>query len=263
MRQLILFLSKYRDTLLLIVLLALSFFRHSHKNPVSEHWINKVGFTAVAGIQSTLNSWKSYWNLGAVNEELARENAALRASLGSSSLPDFQINTEYQFIPAKVVEYSYTKRNNYMLLNVGKADGIQAGMGVISAFGWVGSVVETSEHHSSVIPIIHGKGNIGARISNKGLGELHWQGTDHRVVTLSDIQREHQPTPGDTVFSFTRSSVGPPVIAGFVSRASQNAEDLTWIADVDLSNDFANMSWVYVCRLKELESLNSLNQSSE
>jgi len=63
MRQLILFLSKYRNTLLLIVLIGLSFFRHSQKNPVAEHRINSVGFGTIAGVQNSLNSWKGYWAL--------------------------------------------------------------------------------------------------------------------------------------------------------------------------------------------------------
>ena len=259
MRQLILFLSKYRNTLLLIVLIGLSFFRHSQKNPVAEHRINSVGFGTIAGVQHSLNSWKGYWALEAVNEELARENAALRASIFGNGAPAFHTNEAYDYIPAQVIEYSYNKRNNYMLLNVGTGDGIHPGMGVISAHGWIGTVVESSKNYSSIIPLLHSKGSIGARIPGKGLGELRWEGNDHRSAELFDVQREHRPMSGDTVYSYTRASVAPPVMAGVVESASQNPEDLTWVANVNLSHDFANMTWVYVCRLHQQESLDSLN----
>ena len=259
MRQLILFLSKYRNTLLLIVLIGLSFFRHTQKNPVAEHRINSVGFGTIAGIQNSLNSWKGYWALEAVNEELARENAALRTSIHGNGAPAFQANEAYDYIPAQVIEYSYNKRNNYMLLNVGAADGIHAGMGVISAQGWIGTVVETSKDFSSIIPLLHSKGSIGARIPGKGLGELRWEGNDHRSAELFDVQREHRPMSGDTVYSYTRASVAPAVMAGVVENSIQNPEDLTWVAKVNLSHDFANMTWVYVCRLHQQESLDSLN----
>ena len=259
MRQLILFLSKYRNTLLLIVLIGLSFFRHTQKNPVAEHRINSVGFGTIAGVQHSLNSWKGYWALEAVNEELARENAALRASSYGGPAPAFQTNEAYDYIPAQVIEYSYNKRNNFMLLNVGAAEGIHAGMGVISAQGWIGTVVETSNDFSSIIPLLHSKGSIGARIPSKGLGELRWEGSDYRSAELFDVQREHRPMSGDTVYSYTRVSVAPPVMAGVVESAIQNPEDLTWIAKVNLSHDFANMTWVYVCRLHQQESLDSLN----
>lgn len=259
MRQLILFLSKYRNTLLLIVLIGLSFFRHAQKNPIAEHRINSIGFGAIAGIQNSLNSWRGYWALEAVNEELARENAALRASISSVTAPVFQANEAYDYIPAQVIEYSYNKRNNYMLVNVGSADGIQEGMGVISAKGWIGSVVETSKNYSSIIPLLHSKGSIGARIPGKGLGELRWESSNYRSVELFDVQREHRPMSGDTVYSYTRATVAPPVVAGVVESAIQNPEDLTWIAKVNLSHDFANMTWVYVCKLQRQESLDSLN----
>ena len=259
MRQLILFLSKYRNTLLLIVLIGLSFFRHSQKNPIAEHRINSVGFGTIAGIQNSLNSWKGYWALEAVNEELARENAALRASMKGVEAPAFQTNELYEYVPAQVLEFSYNKRNNYMLLNVGKGDGIHPGMGVISAQGWIGTVVETSEHFSSIIPLLHSKGSIGARIPGKGLGELRWEGNDYRSAELFDVQREHRPMVGDTVYSYTRASVAPPMITGLVESAQQNPEDLTWVAKVKLSHDFSNMTWVYVCRLRQQTSLDSLN----
>jgi len=118
MRQLILFLSKYRNTLLLIVLVGLSFFRHTQKNPVAEHSINSVGFGTMAGIQNSLNSWKGYWALKAVNEELARENAALRASMNGMEAPAFRTNELYEYIPAQALEFSYNKRNNLSLIHI-------------------------------------------------------------------------------------------------------------------------------------------------
>ena len=47
MQQLILFLAKYRSTLLLIVFVLIALLRHSLKNPVAEHRLNNVGFGAV------------------------------------------------------------------------------------------------------------------------------------------------------------------------------------------------------------------------
>ena len=62
----------------------------------------------------------------------------------------------------------------------------------MTANGWVGSVVEVSNHYAHIIPVLHSKGNIGARIPEKGLGELQWNGTDPAWATLIDIQRESQ-----------------------------------------------------------------------
>ena len=127
MRQLILFLAKYRSTLLLIVFVLIALLRHSLKNPVAEHRLNNVGFGTIASVHNGLSGWKQYWRLEAINEELARENAALRSGGTRASANHFSNSTDYDFIPARVVDYSYTKRNNYIIVHAGRRDGIQPG----------------------------------------------------------------------------------------------------------------------------------------
>jgi hypothetical protein len=43
-----------------------------------------------------------------------------------------------------------------------------------------------------------------------------------------------------------------------VISAVQNNEDLTWTAKVALSADYKNMDWLYISKLKDVESLDSL-----
>ena len=119
MQQLILFLSRYRNNLLLIALLLLAVVRHSFKNPVSEHWINTVGTGLAATFTDATNGWKNYWSLEEVNDELARENAVLKAAMWSNSAPEFASSSEYDYVPAKVIDHSYKKVNNYIIINYG------------------------------------------------------------------------------------------------------------------------------------------------
>ena len=255
MRQLILFLSKYRNTLLLVVLLVIAWLRHGLKNPVAEHALNRAGFGITATMQSWSKGWQYYWSLDDVNEELARENAALRAAMFSNKAPAFAQREGYHFLPARVVDHSYNKHSNYLLLKAGRLDGIDVGMGVISANGWVGTINEVSSSYASVVPLLHEKGSVGARIVGKGLGKLEWNGTDPRIAELWDIQREFEPIAGDSVYTYTRAAVAPPVYTGRILDAVQNEEDLTWRARVELSTDFMNMDWVYVCALNEPAAL--------
>jgi hypothetical protein len=94
MRQLILFLAKYRSTLLLIVFVLIALLRHSLKNPVAEHRLNNVGFGTIASVHNGLSGWKQYWRLEAINEELARENAALRSGGTRASANHFSNSTD-------------------------------------------------------------------------------------------------------------------------------------------------------------------------
>jgi rod shape-determining protein MreC len=262
MQQLILFLTRYRNNLLLLALLLLAFIRHSYKNPVSEHWINQVGSGFSATISNTTSSWKNYWTLEDINEELARENATLRASLWASSAPSFALSNNYNYIPVKVIDFSYKKRNNYIVLGGGKSTGILPGMGVISASGWVGTVSESTTHYAYVVPFTHTKGEIGARLTDKGLGQLSWTG-DPKTAILKDIEREFKPAQGDSVYSYTRVEIAPPVLTGIVLRATQSEEDLSWDAEVELTTDFRNLDWVYVCQFTGAQEIDSLKTLME
>lgn len=262
MQQLILFLTRYRNNLLLLALLLLAVIRHSNKNPVSEHWINQVGSGFSATISNATSGWKNYWTLEDINEELARENATLRASLWTSTAPDFTLSSNYTFIPVKVIDFSYKKRNNYVVLGGGKSTGILPGMGVISASGWVGTVSESTTNYAYVVPFTHAKGEIGARLDGKGLGQLTWAG-DPKTATLKDIEREFKPVQGDSVYSYTRAEIAPPVLTGIVLSATQSEEDLSWDAEVELTTDFRNLDWVYVCQFKGMQEMDSLKISIE
>lgn len=257
MQQLILFLTRYRNNLLLIALLLLAVVRHSFKNPLSEHWMNKVGSGFSATISNLTSGWKNYLSLDNINEELARENAMLRASMWSNKAPVFTASNHYEYIPVKVIDFTYKKRNNYVVLGGGKKLGIRPGMGVISASGWVGTVSESTSSYAYVVPFTHIKGEIGARILNKGLGQLSWTG-ENNTALLKDIEREFRPEQGDSVYSYTRAEIAPPVLTGIVKHSTQSDEDLSWDAEVELTTDFMNLSWVYVCQFKGADEIDSL-----
>lgn len=258
MQQLILFLSKYRTLLLFLALMALAVLRHHKKNAMASHAINKFGSGLSASFVKTTTSWKDYFSLEEINEELARENAALRAGQFQNQSPTFTQIDGYTYIPAKVIELSTKKRNNYLIINAGKKDGIREGAGVLAPSGWVGTVSEVSSSYAYITPLLHSKGGIGARIPGKGLGELIWNGQAGKAV-LTDIQREHQPLAGDTVFSYTRAVVAPPSLVGLVETVRQNEEDLTWTATVNLTTRFEDLNWVYICDFYQSAALDSLN----
>ena len=55
----------------------------------------------------------------------------------------------------------------------------------------------------------------------------------------------------------------PPVLTGIVQSASQSEEDLSWNATVNLTTDFMNIDWVYVCQFKGKEELDTLKLNME
>jgi hypothetical protein len=57
--------------------------------------------------------------------------------------------------------------------------------------------------------------------------------------------------------------VAPPSLAGTVRSVSQNKEDLTWKAEVELSTQFEDLNWVYVCRFYQPEAIDTLHTATE
>lgn len=243
---------------LLLVFFTIGMARHAVDNPIASTRLNRTGFLLTAKVHSWVTGWRYYTHLDAVNQELARENASLRSSLAANTVHGMLNAAQYNYLPARVLDFSYQKRSNYILVDLGSKDGAAPGMGVISDQGWVGTIEHVTRNLASVRPLLHTKGNIGGRIPGKGLCEIVWDGTSPHKATVYDVLREHQPERGDSVFSFTRASVAPPTLVGIVTTSEQNPEDLSWKANIELTTPFHDLSWVQVCIMINHDEADSL-----
>ena len=85
-------------------------------------------------------------NLSKNNTALQKENIHLRSQLpmsfvrlenGLVKINDTLFKQQYDYIPALVINSTFTKANNYFTLNIGSAQGIEKDMGVFSDKGIV------------------------------------------------------------------------------------------------------------------------------
>ena len=98
----------------------------------------------------------SYFDLKKVNKQLVNENAQLQSEIErmKSQLTEKRLGNEvadplmdkYNFITAKVVNNSTRRIANYLTLNKGTAQNVEAGMAVINSEGIVGKVKVASEN---------------------------------------------------------------------------------------------------------------------
>ena len=158
MYNLIRFIQKHHFVLLFLVLevlciLMLTYSQNFHR----QKRINTTN-DIVGRIYETGTSIGDYFRLGKINTELAEENAMLRRQLSvvtdtlTGFIEEVNADTIYEFIPARVVNNTVNRPNNYIMINKGSADGIEKDMGVISSDGIVGIVSDVSLHYASVIP---------------------------------------------------------------------------------------------------------------
>ncbi|MDX5324641.1 MAG: rod shape-determining protein MreC [Bacteroidota bacterium] len=210
------------------------------------------------------SSVEEYFNLADINQQLARENASLKQlleknqygrTLGSDSIvTDSATFQQYRFIPAKVINSSFNKRQNYITLNRGRLHGIRPGQGVIGPNGIIGVVNGVSKHYSSVIPLIHPKGRAtGKFLHSDHFGPVLWSGGDYRMAEMNDIPKQAPIHIGDTIITDERSSVYPPgVMIGRITAFELNPETGFYKLELQLSTDYSALSFVYVVENKLL-----------
>ena len=205
------------------------------------------------------NTAREYTELRQVNADLAAENLRLRTQLTQRqqersplSPPLYKADsifaTRFKFTVAKVINNTTTLANNYLTIDKGTADGITAGMGVISPTGIVGRVRFCNEHFSVVTSILHSEFRVSANLLKANeIGTARWMGSDPTKMDLLDISRFKPVNKGDSVVTSNQNSVFPPgILIGRVRTIGLQANQTFHALTIDLSTNFGNLAYVYI-----------------
>ncbi len=171
----------------------------------------------------------------------------------------------YSLIRADIVNMAVNRRLNYITLNKGRRDGVRDNMAVISTAGAVGTVAMSSERYSLVLPIINIESKTSCRIglrAGRYLGSLYWDGINPRYAYLDEIPRHVQVQVGDTVVTSGFSDIYPAdILVGRVEEVSLGTSDNFHTIKVELAEDFAKLTSVFVVAFEDNEELKQLNDS--
>jgi rod shape-determining protein MreC len=218
-----------------------------------------------------------YWNLGEVNEELARDNKRLLEQLPNAQfdetidtvfIKDTLYQQQYEYIPALVVNNSVNRYNNYLTLNRGKSHGVTPNSGVISGSGIVGIVQKTSSSYTSVISVLHRSTKISAKLKqNDYFGSLTWKGDNSEQMNLEAIPKHAEVEVGDTIVTSGYSTMFPKgIMIGIVETADLVNGSNFYDIRVKLSCDMNNISHVFVVNnlmREEQETLEAATENNE
>ena len=262
MHSLLDFLAKYYHWLLFVALEVVSLVLLFQFN----YYQGSVWLTTANAAVGRANEWEQqalrYIHLGSVNEELMRRNVILEQNIYALSTQLQRLThdstltehlqtgrlEELKTIPAKVVTNSVLRRNNYLTINVGSADGVEPEMGVVCGTGIVGIVYMTSEHFSIVMPLLNSRSRISCRLRRTGdFGSLKWDGKSPLHVTLDDIPRHVKCLAGDIVETSGFSAVFPPgMFVGKVEKIENSDDGLSFKLRIHLGIDFTRLQDVMV-----------------
>ncbi len=230
--------------------------------------------TTIAGtIYRNQKSLVEFIGLRRKMNDLSRENASLRRSLYEQKLQLRKLQRQmdpgypqsgvgdstYQFTPARVLSNSVSLRNNYLTLDIGRQQGIQPGMGVISPEGVVGIITEVTPHYARVMSLLHAQFRLSAGLSGKHyFGTLYWPGGSPRRFRLKDIPIHAEIQEGDEIETSGFSFIFPRGITlGTISDIQTDGYFYDLV--VEMAQDLGDLHRVYVVDHPDRAQLQSLN----
>jgi rod shape-determining protein MreC len=260
MYQLLKLIHSYRAFLVFLFIEFVCFWLLVRSNPYHSAAYFHTSSSIIGSIYQTRTNITQYFNLPAVNEELANDNAQLRELISQSQVP-IVVNSStdsiklskaeynYGFLSAKVINNSTQLSHNFITINKGSVNGVQPGMGVISANGVVGKVMSVSDHFAAVSSLLNNDVYVSAVVKRTGnFGSAHWDTKDPLITKLMFVPSHIQLQQGDTVMTSGYNSIFPEnIMIGFIEKFSLQTDSFYDI-DVKLSNDFSRLSYVYVVR---------------
>jgi rod shape-determining protein MreC len=216
---------------------------------------------------------KNYFGLRQVNDQLARENAALRArmaeiELQASTRADSVVDTihrqRFVLIPAQIVNNSVERSNNTITINKGSNQGITRYSTVVEPQGIIGFVTHVGRQYASVMSIL----NTSARVSVKAartqnIGNLVWEGRSPIEMSIEAVPKHADIRAGDTIVTsgFSHFPMNHPV--GLITEAFVEPGENFYTIKLRLFNDITRAQYVYVVQdlhRMEIDSLQSLQK---
>jgi rod shape-determining protein MreC len=227
----------------------------------------------VGGIYSSSSNVKQYFHLKAINDSLVAENARLYTNIYSKDSSfhtkdtiNFKDTTakyvgRFVYIAADVVSNSTAYRNNYLMLNVGTADGVTRQCGVVCNDGVVGLIYDVSEHFCTVISLLNSNAKISAKLDSvNNAGTLLWNGLNPRLAQIDDINKHVKLETGQGISTSGLSYVFPRNIKIGEVDTFEVVGNNNHIS-VKLSTPFETLYKVYVVRNLDFEEETKLLNS--
>ncbi len=274
MRDLFRFLHRIRSTLMFLGLLLISLVLLYNGN---QHQ-RAQAISSSNAIVGTIFTWRKditdYASLKEVNRRLAEENAMWRNRHISTYTPveglfariqDTIRQQDYRVVTAKVVNSTWHKPKNYLLLNKGTKAGVHSDRGVIGPHGIVGVVREAGPGFSSVISVLNPDIKHSVQLRRTGhYGLLYWDTNDPLTSSVIDIAKHARVAVGDTVETRGGDGVFPAgvpvgVVETVESAPGSNYHEIT----IRLLEDMTRSGFVYVVEdLRRMER-DTLQQANE
>ena len=268
------FLRRYRDLLVVLLLLALPFvFYVSNSKQTRDHNLfdkavvlvsAPMQWVVVGAIDTVSDIWHHYVNLidvQADNDRLKRENARLDAELAEREeqrLENERLRLlvglqrrqpEVKMVFAQVIATSPTPLFRSVRIDRGRRDGLEIGAAVVSYDGVVGRVAALSEFYADVMLLVDSSSSTDVLVQRtRARARLRGQGGDEDLgVEAQYLPRTADVEPGDMLITSGLGRTFPRGLrVGKVTSVERRAFGLYQRAIVQPNVDFARLESLMV-----------------
>jgi rod shape-determining protein MreC len=262
MYRLLLFLRRIYVLVIFLVLEGLALHFHASSSVHSRARLLAASDAIFGGAYEVIAGAGHFMSLGETNrqlearvEELEDELSVWRERYGAAEFDSIRaaVTISGGYIAAHVVRNSIGKRENYIMLDRGRRDGVERGMAVVTASGgMVGYVEGVSASNAICVSVLNTAFRASGMFPVSGhFGSISWQGVDPRTVRLSEVPKYAVLARGDTVV--TRSSLNFPegIIIGTVETYTVDEPRASLDIDVRLLADISALRTVFLVRNPE------------
>ena len=272
MFKLLLFLKRIHYVLLFLVLEAAAVFMFVRSNPYHNARMVNASNAILGGIGRQLSSVDDYFGLRRENLKLTEEIARLRAELSrlpetKAAVPTLELDSAFRaattsYKTAKIVRNSVTKRDNYLTINRGSADGIRPDMALMTNDGIVGYVVDCSPHHSVAISILNASDfRTSGKIKGSDFtGSILWDGLDYRHVEFTEVPKYAGIEKGDTIVTTEYSNIFPAELPIGTVEDFELVNATFFKVRLRLFADMSRLKYVYVVSLDDQQERGELER---
>lgn len=276
MRNIFLFIRRYFNFIVLLILQGFSIYLIVHYNSFHNAVFSGVMNEVTGKINTQYNKIDYYFQLKKTNEQLARDNERLRNQLKENferpdtstkivtdSIPYDTLGNrrKWMYLSAKVVSNSVAAQNNFIVLGRGSGQQLKKDEGVVDPNnGVVGIVTDVSENYAVVMSLLHKDSKISAKLKKSGdAGQVIWDGKDPNRLSLTDIRKSAKVSKGDTVFTSGFTTTFPyGLMIGTIDEIIPDKSTNNYLIKLKSSANFYNLQYVYAIENYQKEEITRL-----
>lgn len=276
MRNIFLFLRRYSNLILFLLLQGFSIYLIEHYSNYHNAVFSKTSNQVTGKINEKYSRVTAYFQLKKTNDSLVAANEKLYNKLkadfefpdtASKSIVDsIKVDSlenfrKYQYYPARVVYNSVASQNNFIVLGRGSSQNIKPGMGVIDPNNAVvGVVTEVSDGYAVVMSLLHKDSHLSGKLLKGGeTGTLNWDGKTPNLVSLAGIPKSVKVAVGDPIISSGYStSIPKGMLIGKVHEIKSDKSTNNFLIKFNTAANFYNLEFVYVIENKQAEDIKAI-----